>query len=87
MSLDDTREKHPSRKPRFGRLDSFDLGVIHQFHLRNEVPALKKILKESRQKMDFPYKKSILAELSKKGFVYKIRGRDRIMYERENIIA
>ena len=38
--------------------------------------------------MDFPCKKSILAELLKEmGFVYKARGRDRIMYERECIIA
>ena len=85
-------KKHPSRKPRFGKLDSFDLGVIrriiHQFYLQNEVPTLKKILKELRQKMDFPYKKSILAELLKEmGFVYKTRERDRIMYEREDIIA
>ena len=92
MSLfDETREKHLSRKPRFGKLDSFDFGVIRriiQFYLRNEIPALEKILKRIKTKMDFPYKKSILAEFLKEmSFVYKIRGRDRIMYEREDIIA
>ena len=85
-------KKHPSRKPRFGNLDSFDLSVIrrviHQFYLRNEVPTLEKIIKDLSQTMDFPYKKSILAELLKEmGFIYNIRGRDRIMYEREDIIA
>ena len=65
-AFDDTREKHPSKIPRSGKLDSFDLGVIrriiHQFYLRNEIPTLEKIFKELRQNMDFPYKKPILAE-------------------------
>ena len=50
-------KNHPSRKPRFGKLDSVDFGVtrriIHQFYLRNEIPSLEKILKELRQKNGF----------------------------------
>ena len=80
-------KKHPSRKPRFGKLDSFDFGVIrriiHQFYLRNEIPTLEEILKELRQNMDFPYKKSILAELLKEmGSVYKIREIEQCTSER-----
>ena len=41
-------------REKFGKLDDFDLGVIrrliHQFYLRNESPALDKILKELKEK-------------------------------------
>ena len=46
-------------REKFGKLDDFDLGVIrrliHQFYLRNKSPTLDKILKELKEKMEFPY--------------------------------
>ena len=70
----------------FGKLDDFDLGVIrrliHQFYLRNESPTLDKILKELKEKMDFPYGRSRLHKLLKKmGFCFKFRGKERLIYE------
>ena len=67
-------------RQKFGKLDDFDLGVIrrliHQFYLRNESPTLDKILKELKEKMDFPYGRSRLHKLLKKmGFSFKFRGR------------
>ena len=63
-------------REKFGKLDDFDLGVIrrliHQFYLRNESPTLDKILKELKEKMDFPYGRSRLHKLLKKmGFSFK----------------
>ena len=40
-------------REKFGKLDDFDLGVIHQFYLRNESPTLDKILKELKKKWIF----------------------------------
>ena len=76
----------------FGKLDDFDLGVvrrlIHQFYLRNESPTLDKILKELKEKMEFPYGRSCLHKLLKKiGFSFKFRGKERLIYERSDIIA
>ena len=69
-------------REKFGKLDDFDLGVIrrliHQFYLRNESPTLDKILKELKEKMDFPYGRSRLHKLLKKmGFSFKFRGKER----------
>ena len=54
-------------REKFGKLDDFDLGVIrrliHQLYLRNESPTLDKILKELKEKMDFPYGRSRLHKL------------------------
>ena len=86
-------KKYPLRKSRFGKLDSFEFGVTRGINYTSVLSSeqnsnLEKILKELRQKMDFPYKRSILAELLKEmGVIYKIQGRDRILYEREDIIA
>ena len=79
-------------REKFGKLDDFDLGVIrrliHQFHLRNESPTLDKILKELKEKMDFEYGRSCLHKLLKKmGFSFKFRGKERLIYERSDIIA
>ena len=79
-------------REKFGKLDDFDLGVIrrliHQFYLRNESPTLDKILKELEEKMDFPYGRSRLHKLLKKmGFSFKFRGKERLIYERSDIIA
>ena len=79
-------------REKFGKLDDFDLGVIrrliHQFYLRNESPTLDKILKELKEKMDFPYGRSRLHKLLKKmGFCFKFRGKERLIYERSDIIA
>ena len=91
------RKKIKSKKAKlsrekFGKLDDFDLGVIrrliHQFYLRNESPTLDKILKELKEKMDFPYGRSRLHKLLKKmGFSFKFRGKERLIYERSDIIA
>ena len=77
---------------KFGKLDDFDLVVIrrliHQFYLRNESPTLDKILKELKEKMDFPYGRSRLHKLLKKmGFSFKFQGKERLIYERSDIIA
>ena len=62
--------------------------LIHQFYLRNESPTLDKILKELKEKMDFPYGRSRLHKLLKKmGFCFKFRGKERLIYERSDIIA
>ena len=79
-------------REKFGKLDDFDLGVIrrliHQFYLRNESPTLDKILKELKEKMDFPYGRSRLHKLLKKmGFCFKFRGKEKLIYERSDIIA
>ena len=79
-------------REKFGKLDDFDLGVIrrliHQFYFRNESPTLDKILKELEEKMDFPYGRSRLHKLLKKmGFSFKLRGKERLIYERSDIIA
>ena len=71
-------------REKFGKLDDFDLGVIrrliHQFYLRNESPTLDKILKELKEKMDFPYSRSRLHKLLKKmGFSFKFRGKERLI--------
>ena len=79
-------------REKFGKLHDFDLGVIrrliHQFYLRNESSTLDKILKELKEKMDFPYGRSRLHKLLKKmGFCFKFRGKERLIYERSDIIA
>ena len=55
---------------------------------KNESPTLDKILKELKEKMDFPYGRSRLHKLLKKmGFSFKFRGKERLIYERSDIIA
>ena len=62
--------------------------LIHKFYLRNESPALDKILKELKEKMEFLYGRSCLHKLLKKmGFSFKFRGKERLIYERSDIIA
>lgn len=85
-------KRRPSGRKKFGKLDEFDLGVIrriiHQFYIRNEIPTLNKLLKELRSKMDFPYKRTCLHELLQKmGFKFKRRGRERIIYERDDLVV
>ena len=64
------RKKAKLSREKFGKLDDFDLGVIrrliHQFYLRNESPTLDKILKELKEKMEFPYGRSCLHKILKK---------------------
>ena len=79
-------------REKFGKLDDFDLGVIrrliHQFYLRNESPTLDKILDELKEKMDFPYGRSHLHKLLNiMGFSFKFRGKERLIYERSDIIV
>ena len=67
-------------REKFGKLEDFDLGVIrrliHQFYLRNESPTLDKILKELKEKMEFPYGRSCLHKLLKKmGFSFNSEAR------------
>ena len=79
-------------KVRFGKLDSFDVGVIrriiHNLYRENISPSLKKILLQLKEKMNFPYRKTHLWRLLKKmGFGYEKRGRQRTISERPEIIA
>ena len=77
---------------RFGKLDSFDVGVIrriiHNLYRENISPSLKKILVHFKENMNFPYDKTHLWRLLKKiGFGYEKRGRQRIISERPEINA
>ena len=60
----------------FKMLDFFDLSVIrravHSYFSRNESPTLKKLLKQLKEDIDFPYGKTNLYNLLKKlGFGIK----------------
>ena len=49
---------------------------------------MDKILKELKEKTDFPYGRSHLHKLLKKmGFSFKFRGKERLIYERSDITA
>ena len=62
--------------------------IIHQFYVRNEAPTLKKILLDLKDKMNFPYSRVTLWRLLRKmGFSFRHRGRERIVFERADIIA
>ena len=78
-------------KVRFGKLDTFDVGVrriIRNLYWENISPSLKKILLQLKEKMNFPYGKTHLWRLLKKmRFAYEKRGRQRIISERPEIIA
>ena len=79
------KEGKAGRTPgKFGKLDDFDLGVIHCFYLRR----IAEILAKLKRKMDFPYKKSHLYSLMMKlGFKFKRRGMERNIYERDDLVS
>ena len=62
-------KKRPNRKEEFSKLDEFDLGVIrrivHGYYARNETFSLKKLQKQLKEEIAFPYSISTL------GFVLK----------------
>ena len=75
----------------FKKLDEFDLSVIkrtvHSYFSRNESPILEKLLKQLKEDIDFPYRKTNLYNLLKKlGFRYQRRGREGIVNERSDLI-
>ena len=51
-------------KVRFGKLDNFDVGVIrriiHNLYRENISPSFKKILLQLKEKINFPYGKTLL---------------------------
>ena len=52
-------KKRPNRKEEFSKLDEFDLGVIrrivHGYYARNETFYLKKLQKQLKEEITFPY--------------------------------
>ena len=73
-------------------MDDFDLSVIrrtvHWYFSRNESPSLKKLLKQLKEDINFPYGKTNLYNLLKKvGFRYQRRGREGIVNERSDLIT
>ena len=73
------------------KLDEFDLGVIrrivHGYYVRNETLSLKKLQKQLKEDIAFPYSISSLGFVLKKlGFRFKRRQRESI-HERSDLIA
>ena len=82
-------KKHP--KP-FPKVDGFDLDairrIVHDFYKANESPTLKKIHAAVKSQLNFPYgRENLLQILIKIGFRYRKRGRERIFYERGDIVS
>ena len=70
------RKKKPNRKEEFSKLDEFDLGVIrrivHGYYARNETFSLKKLQKQLKKEIAFPYSIPTLSFVLKKlGFRFK----------------
>ena len=85
-------KKRPKRKEEFSKLDEFDLGVIrrivHGYYARNETFYLKKLQKQLKEEITFPYSISTLDfVLEKLGFRFKRRQLESIIHERSDLIA
>ena len=76
----------------FPKVDRFDLDairrIVHYFCKANESPTLKKIHAAVKSQLNFPYGRENLRQiLIKIGFQYRKRGRERIFYERTDIVS
>ena len=76
----------------FPKVDGFDLDAIrrtvHDFYKANESPSLKKIHAAVKSQLNFPYGRENLRQiLINIGFRYRKRGRERIFYERGDIVS
>ena len=76
----------------FPKVDGFDLDairrIVHYFYKANESPTLKKIHAAVKSQLNFPYGRENLRQiLIKIGFRYRKRGRERIFYERGDIVS
>ena len=76
----------------FPKVDGFDLDairrIVHDFYKANESPTLKKIHAAVKSQLNFPYGRENLRQiLIKIGFRYRKRGRERIFYERGDIVS
>ena len=61
---------------------------MHYFYKANESPTLKKIHAALKSQLNFPYGRENLRQiLIKIGFRYRKRGRERIFYERGDIVS
>ena len=85
-------KKRPNRKEEFSKLDEFDQGVIrrivHEYYARNETFSSKKLQKQLKKEIAFPYSISTLGFVLKKlGFRFKRRQRESIIHERSDLIA
>ena len=86
-------KKRPNRKEEFSKVDEFDLGVIikrivHGYYARKETFSSKKLQKQLKEEIAFPYSISTLGfVLEKLGFRFKRRQRESIIHERSDLIA
>ena len=76
----------------FPKVDGFDLDaicrIVHDFYEANESPTLKKIHAAVKSQLNFPNGRENLRQiLIKIGFRYRKRGRERIFYERGDIVS
>ena len=76
----------------FPKVDRFDLDairrIVYYFYKANESPTLKKIHAAVKSQLNFPYGRENLRQiLIKIGFRYRKRGRERIFYERGDIVS
>ena len=76
----------------FPKVDGVDLDairrIVHYFYKANESPTLKKIHAAVKSQLNFPYGHENLRQiLIKIGFRYRKRGRERIFYERGDIVS
>ena len=61
---------------------------MHDFYKANESPTLKKIHAAVKSQLNFPYgRENLRQSLTKIGFRYQKRGRERIFYERGDIVS
>ena len=86
------QEKGPNRKEDFSKLDEFDLGVIrrilHGCYSRNETFFSKKLQKQLKEEIAFPYSTFTLGFVLKKlGFRFKRPQQESIIHERSDLIA
>ena len=84
-------KKRNTPKP-FPKVDGFDLDairrIVHDFYKTNESPTLKKIHTAVKSQLNFLYGRENLRQiLIKIGFWYRKRGRERIFYERGDIVS
>ena len=85
-------KKRSNRKEEFSKLDEFDQGVIrrivHGCCAKNKTFSSKKLQKQLKEEIAFPYSISTLGfVLSKLGFHFKRRQRESIIHERSDLIA
>ena len=76
----------------FPKVDGFDLDairrIVHDFYKANESPTFKKIHAAVKSQLNFPYGRENLRQiLIKIGFRYRKRGRERVFYERGDIVS